>query len=608
MTRRLFAAFAGAAVLALAAPPSARAQTAAEAAQFVQRANQELLALQIRATRAQWIQENFITEDTEGLNAETANELAMAYQKLAQGAKPFDKITVPGDIRRQLTLLKISVVTQGVTAVAPPSDPKEASELSSLIAANDGAYGKGKYCKGGGTANCLDINAIAKTMATSRNPAELLDVWKGWNAVGAPMRPRYERFVALANKGARELGYADNGALWRSIYDMPPEQFDKELDRLWGQLQPLYKSLHAYVRRKLNEQYGSSVAPATGMIPGHLLGNIWAQDWQNIFPIVASKTAPSAGFDVTELLKKKNTQPTDMFKIAERFFVSLGMQPLPETFWHRSLLTKPRDRDVVCHASAWSMDYKNDLRIKMCTEVTGEDLLVVHHEEGHLYYDRAYNPLPLLYQTGANDGFHEAIGDAIALAVTPEYLKTIGLLDVVPGTAADTMLLLQKALEKVAFLPFGLLVDRWRWGVFSGAIKPSEYNKAWWDLRAKYQGVAPPVARSEKDFDPGAKYHVAGNVPYARYFLAAVLQVQFYRAMCREVGWTGPLHRCTFYGNKKAGAKLERMLKLGASKPWPDALFEITGSRELDAGPMLEYFAPLKVWLDQQNKGQTLGW
>jgi peptidyl-dipeptidase A len=366
--------------------------------------------------------------------------------------------------------------------------------------------------------------------------------------------------------------------------------------------------LHAYVRRSLNAQYGSAVAPATGLIPAHLLGNIWAQDWSNVYPLVASKTAPSAGFDVTELLKRKGLQPLDLFKIAERFYVSLGMKPLPETFWQRSLFTKPRDREVVCHASAWSMDYKEDLRVKMCTEVNAEDLSTVHHEEGHLYYDRAYNTLPLLFQTGANDGFHEAIGDAIALSVTPDYLKTIGLLGAVPSTAADTMILLNNALAKVAFLPFGLLVDRWRWGVFSGEIKPADYNKAWWQLRAKYQGVSPPAARTEKDFDPAAKYHVAGNVPYARYFLAAVLQFQFYRAMCREAGWKGPLHRCSVYGSTAAGERFSRMMRLGASKPWPDALYELTGSRELDASAILDYFAPLRVWLDQQNRGKPVGW
>jgi peptidyl-dipeptidase A len=307
-------------------------------------------------------------------------------------------------------------------------------------------------------------------------------------------------------------------------------------------------------------------------------------------------------------MRKANMQPADLFRIAERFFLSLGFDSLPATFWTRSLLTKPRDRDVICNPSAWFLDWKDDLRIKMCAEVTGGDLQVAHHEEGHLYYYRAYNDLPLLYRMSAHDGFTEAVGDAIALAVTPEYLKTIGLLDAVPSAAADTMLLLRQALVKVAFLPFGLLVDRWRWGVFSGAIKPSDYNKAWWELREKYQGVSAPVARGEDQFDPAAKYHVVSNTPYSRYFLAGVLQFQFYQAMCRAAEWTGPLHRCTFYGNKAAGTRLARMLQLGGSKPWPDALFELTGTHEMDAGPLLEYFAPLKAWLDQQNTGQPVGW
>ena len=585
--------------------------TVADAQKFIADANRELLDLGIKAGRAQWIQQNFITEDTEAQNAEISNQLAQAYGRLAVAAKRFDGLTLPTDLRRQLTLLKISVITQGTTAAAPPSNPKEATELAELIASMDGSYGKGKYCrkpKGGGAEQCLDINAVSRIMGESRDPAELLDVWKGWHAVGAPMRTRYSRFVTLANKGAQELGYGDAGVLWRSIYDMPPEQFDKELDRVWAQLEPFYRSLHAYVRRSLNAKYGSAVVPPTGLIPAHLLGNIWAQDWSNIFPLVASKSAPSAGYDVTDLLKRKGIQPLEMFRIGERFYTSLGMKPLPETFWQRSLFLNPRDREVVCHPSAWSLDFKEDLRVKMCTEVNAENLYTIHHEEGHLYYYRAYNTLPLLFQTGANDGFHEAIGDAIALSVTPEYLRKIGLLDVVPSAAADTMILLKTALDKIAFLPWGLLVDRWRWGVFSGAIKPADYNKAWWQLRAKYQGVSPPTARTENDFDPGAKAHIAQNVPYARYFLAAVLQVQFYRAMCREAGWTGPLYRCSVYGSKAAGEKFSRMMSLGASKPWPDALYELTGSRQLDAGAILEYFAPLRAWLDQQNRGQTVGW
>jgi peptidyl-dipeptidase A len=243
----------------------------------------------------------------------------------------------------------------------------------------------------------------------------------------------------------------------------------------------------------------------------------------------------------------------------------------------------------------------------MCIQVRGEDFVTVHHELGHNMYQRAYEHQPFLFKNGANDGFHEAIGDSIALAITPEYLNKVGLLATIPQSD-DTGYLLRMALDKVAFLPFGLLIDQWRWKVFSGEIKPADYNAAWWEMREKYQGISPPVARSEADFDPGAKYHVPANVPYTRYFLARVLQFQFYRAMCREAGFTGPLYRCSFYGNKAAGAKLNAMLEMGQSKPWPAALYVLTGERQMDAGAMMEYFAPLKQWLDEQNKGKQVGW
>ncbi len=254
------------------------------------------------------------------------------------------------------------------------------------------------------------------------------------------------------------------------------------------------------------------------------------------------------------------------------------------------------------------MDSRNDLRVKMCIEVTSEFFQTVHHELGHNFYQRAYNTLTPLYQNGANDGFHEAIGDAIALSITPRYLQQVGLLDKLPPASGDTLLLLQQALDKVAFLPFGLLVDQWRWKVFAGEVTPANYNQAWWDLKLKYQGVAPPVARSESDFDPGAKYHVAGNVPYSRYFLAHILEFQFYRAMCKAAGHVGPLYTCSFYGSKAAGAKLAKMLAAGQSRPWQETLYEMTGERDLDAGAMAEYFEPLRVWLDRQNAGRKVGW
>jgi len=436
-------------------------------------------------------------------------------------------------------------------------------------------------------------------------------MWQSWHEnVGRPMRSDYARMVDIANQGARDLGYKDLGAMWRSGYDMPPDDFAKLTDKLWRQVKPLYDQLHCYTRAKLNAKYGSKVQPASGPIRADLLGNMWAQEWGNIYDVVAPKGVGDLGFDVTDLLVAKEYDHLKMVKAGEGFFSSLGFEPLPETFWKRSQFLKPQDREVVCHASAWDLDNKDDLRIKMCIKVNGEMFTTIHHELGHNYYQRAYNKQSYLYLNGANDGFHEAIGDAVALSITPDYLVQVGLLDQaqVPGEDKDLGLLLRQAMDKVAFLPFGLLVDKWRWGVFSGSIPIGFYNTAWNDLRLQYQGITPPVERSEADFDAGAKYHVPGNTPYTRYFLARILQFQFYKAACDASGWTGPLHRCSFYGNKEVGAKLNAMLEMGASKPWPDALEAFTGSREMDGSAMIAYFQPLMTWLEEQNKSRQCGW
>jgi peptidyl-dipeptidase A len=588
-----------AAVVKKAAPARGKAPTVAEAKAFAEEAEAKLLALSIEASRAGWVQSTYITDDTEALAAK-ANERAInAGVAYAKKATRFDGLKLPADTARKLMILK-----NGLT-LAAPADPKESEEVTRIAAAMEGEYGKGKYCPQGKD-KCLDLQDITKIMAESRDAAQLLDVWRGWYTISIPMRPEYRRFVELANKGARELGFKDSGAMWRSKYDMPPDAFAKEVDRLWEQLKPLYVSLHAYVRWKLREKYGD-VVPANGPIPAHLLGNMWAQDWSNVYDLVAPKDA-DPGYDLTKILKAKNLDAKEMVRYGERFFTSLGFAPLPDTFWERSLFVKPRDREVVCHASAWDVDNVNDLRIKMCIDTTAEDFTTIHHELGHNFYQRAYNTKPVLFRDSANDGFHEAVGDTIALSITPEYLVKIGLLDKAPDPSKDIGLLLNRALEKLAFLPFGLIVDQWRWKVFDGSITQANYNASWWDLRTRYQGVAPSVARTENDFDPGAKYHVAGNVPYTRYFLAAILQFQFHRALAHAAGCTGPLHRCSIYANKEAGRKLDTMLQMGMSKPWPDALEAITGQREMDATAIRDYFAPLQKWLDEQNKGKPVGW
>jgi peptidyl-dipeptidase A len=579
------------------------APTAEEAKKYIENAEAELLNLGVNASRASWVEENFITEDTEKIAADANEVLNTASTAYAKEAHRFDGLQLAPELARKRLLLELAA---GFPA---PNDAKAQKELADILASLDGDYGKGKWCPDGRNGKCLDVTAVEKLMAESRDPEELKRAWVGWHAIGAPMRQRYARMVALGNSGARELGYPDVGALWRSNYDMPPDDFAKEEDRLWEQLKPLYLSLHAYVRGQLRKRYGKDLVPADGPIPAHLLGNIWSQEWNNVYSLMDSPK-PSDSYDLTKTLLGRKTDARGMVKYGENFFVSLGFAPLPPTFWDRSLFTKPTDREVVCHASAWDVDSKEDLRIKMCIQIREEDFRTIHHELGHNFYQRAYMNQPPLFQSSANDGFHEAVGDTIALSVTPEYLKNIGLIETVPPASGDIDYLLQQALEKVAFLPFGLLVDKWRWEVFSGQVKPENYNKAWWELRRKYQGVAPPVERTEADFDPGAKYHVPANVPYARYFLARILQFQFHRALCKEAGNAGPLDRCSIYGNKTAGERLNQMLRMGQSKPWQDALEALTGQKQMDATALADYFAPLKTWLDAQNnaKSYPAGW
>ncbi|MGB9471644.1 MAG: M2 family metallopeptidase [Candidatus Acidiferrum sp.] len=588
---------------ALQAQAPSAAPTPEEAKKFIESAEQRLFELGNKASRASWVHDNFITFDTDGIAADANEEATTAATQYAKEAHRFDHVQLSPELARKRYLLELA------SGFPAPDDPKAEKELAQILSSLEGDYGKGKWCPDGANKPCLDVTAIEKLMATSRDPEELKRAWIGWHAVGAPMRQRYARMVELGDQGASQLGYSDVGALWRSNYDMPPDQFAAEMDRTWEQLRPLYLSLHAYVRGQLAKKYGKDVVPPNGPIPAHLLGNIWAQEWNNVYDLMDSPK-PAQTFDLTSILVQRKTDPKGMVKYGENFFISLGFAPLPGSFWERSLFTKPADRDVVCHASAWDVDSKDDLRVKMCIQITEEDFRTIHHELGHNFYQRAYDMQPPLFQGSANDGFHEAVGDTIALSVTPEYLKQIGLIESVPPASGDIDYLLQQALEKVAFLPFGLLVDKWRWEVFSGQVKPDDFNKAWWDLRLKYQGVAPPVARTEADFDPGAKYHVPANVPYARYFLARIYQFQFQRALCKTAGFQGPLHRCSIYGNKAAGEKLNAMLSLGQSKPWPDALEVLTGQKQMDASALADYFAPLKTWLDAQNKKNNypVGW
>ena len=606
MKTMMISALAVAAALAggVAIAQPAATPTAKDADAFVAKVEKDLADFSIDGARVAWINNTYINDDTDALAAKYGTIGTEMAVKFAKEAAQFQN--VPGlsfDTKRKLDTLR------GGLVLPAPTTAGSAAELSEIATRLNSTYGKGKGTRKGAPVNGSDIEAA---MGTSRDPAELKEMWTSWHDnVGKPMRGDYARMVEIANQGAKELGYPNVGAMWRSQYDMTPEQFAVLTDKLWNQVKPLYNELHCYTRARLNAKYGDAVQAKTGPIRADLLGNMWAQEWGNIYDVVAPAGAGDLGYEIGDLLKTKSYDWKKMVQTGEGFYSSLGFAPLPETFWQRSQFLKPADREVICHASAWDLDNKDDLRIKMCIKVNADDFVTIHHELGHNYYQRAYNKQPFLYLNGANDGFHEAIGDFVALSITPDYLVRIGLLDQakVPSADKDIGLLLRQAMDKVAFLPFGLLVDKWRWGVFAGDIQPADYNKAWTALRLQYQGITPPAARDDATaFDPGAKYHVPGNTPYTRYFLARLLQFQFYQAACKQAGWKGPLHRCSFYGNKEVGQRLNAMLEMGASKPWPDALEKFTGSREMSGDAMVAYFQPLMVWLKQHNKGQKCGW
>ncbi len=602
---KLFAGIALASILAAcsdkaADQPAAAAASAESAEDFVARINDELTDIGKEAAAAQWVRSTYITGDTAVIAAASSERYAKWHSESVQRALAYEDAELDATTRRALDLLKLG------TSAPSPDDAAKRKELAAITTEMEGIYGAGKYCRSQN--DCIPGPQLEQLMRDTRDYDELLEYWVGWREVSKPMRDKYARFVELANEGAAELGYANVGEMWRSNYDMSPAEFREDSRKLWNQVKPLYDALHCHVRAKLGEVYGEDKVPQDGPIPAHLLGNMWAQGWASLYDLV--EPYPGVGdIDVDATLKTKNYSPQEMVRSAESFYVSLGMPRLPDTFWERSMFSKPRDREVVCHASAWPMDGKDDVRIKMCINQTYDELRVIYHELGHVYYFLAYKDQPPLFQNGAHDGFHEAVGDTVVLSMTPGYLAEAGL---VKEAAQDQRAVInrqmQMALDGVAFLPFSQLVDEWRWGVFSGEISPDNYNGAWWELRQKYQGIVPPVGRSEADFDPGAKYHIPANTPYSRYFLARILQFQFHRSLCETAGHEGDLHACSIFNSREAGEKFFAMLAAGASQPWQDTLEAMTGSREMDATAIIDYFAPLMSYLEEQNDGRSCGW
>ena len=553
---------------------------------------------------ASWISSNFITYDSQKVIADYGTRYTLKSLERSREASSFDDVPTTDEQRRMLNILKSSFV------MPPPLNKELASELSSITTSLEAMYGSGEHCYEDGT--CYDLEAFESIIDNSRDPDELLKAWQGWHEIGKPMKPMYIRMVDIGNQGSKDLGYKGLSDLWFSKYDMPAEDFLNETDRVWEEVKPLYDALHCHVRAKLNEHYGDDIVSKSGPLPVHLLGNMWGQSWSNIYDLVYTEESQQDSINVTKIIEEKGLDEIDMVKYAEDFFLSIGFEPLPDTFWERSLFVKPRDRSVVCHASAWNLDpANNDLRIKMCIEKNEEDFVTIHHELGHIFYYQAYNHLPTLFQGGANDGFHEAFGDLLTLSITPDYLTQIDFITEEEASVAkeDPIgLLMKQALDGVVVVPWALMLDKWRSGVFNGEIDETNLNSSWWELREYYQGINTSTERSEDYFDPGAKYHIPGNTPYTRYYLARIMQYQFHEALCNEIEFDGLLHECSIYGSEKAGDKIISTMAMGESLPWQDAFENLTNSRQLSGKSILNYYAPLKDWLDEQNKNRTCGW
>ena len=553
---------------------------------------------------ASWISSNFITYDSQKVIADYGTKSTLKSLERSREAASFDGLDTSKENQRMLNILKSSFV------MPPPLDEELASELSEITTSLEAMYGSGEYCFD--DEECYDLEAFESIIDNSRDPKELLRAWEGWHEIGKPMKPMYMRMVDIGNQGSVDLGYEGLSDLWFSKYDMPAEDFLDDTDRVWSEVKPLYDALHCHVRAKLNEHYGDEVISKTGPLPVHMLGNMWGQSWSNIYDLVYEEKPDSKYIDVTKIINEKSLSEIEMVEYAEDFFISMGFKPLPKTFWERSLFVKPRDRSVVCHASAWNLDpANNDLRIKMCIEKNEEDFITIHHELGHIFYYQAYNHIPTVFQAGANDGFHEAFGDLLTLSITPDYLVDIGFIsedDAEEAKQDPIGLLMKQALDGVVIVPWALMLDKWRSGVFDGEIDESNLNSSWWSLREEYQGINTSYERSENYFDPGAKYHIPGNTPYTRYYLASIMQYQFHEALCNLIDYDGYLHECSIYGNKEAGDRIISTMAMGQSLPWQDAFENLTGSRQLSGKSIMNYYAPLKEWLDEENKNRTCGW
>lgn len=579
---------------------------------FVSEMDRELRLWRRDLASRQWQLDTNVTADSKVKLDELRGQFLAWRARRVKVAAKFNLAMTPSHVSRQVQQFLVS---------GAPNDPAVGKRMAVLQTRMLSSYTFASSRRFSSVTSSV-CGEAGDVMSRSRDPEVLRDAWISWRddvSREGQMREDYREFVQLANTGARDNGYSDYGHFWRQSQFFQTPDIDRQVASLWRETRPLYVQLHAYIRRKLRQQYGSDVIGESGTIPAHLLGDMWAQDWSNIFDL-ADPFPTSATPEVTTSGDDVISDVTERLQAAEAYFLQVGLRPLPHDFWNTSMLVKPQDRLVNCHAQAFDMYRPGQFRVKMCACASESSLRRFYHELGHVQYAMAYTDQPTIFREPANAALAETVGDVIQIAAANEaWLDEEGRshecdipthADVTTRQEHDIRHLLRQALRTVAFLPFGLLVDRWRYDVMAGYVTPRQYNAHWWHLRHKYQGVKPPVPRSERDFDAGSKYHIPAHRPYLGYFVSTSLQFQVLESLCRGIDHKGPLHTCRLSTSRKATWPLRNLMSAGSSQPWQDLLQDFTGSRTVSARALVNYFRPLQRWLEADNRkhGERTGW
>ncbi|NXG01256.1 ACE2 enzyme, partial [Sakesphorus luctuosus] len=584
-----------------------------QAQKFLEEFNRMAEDISHESSIASWHYNTNITEENAKKMNEASAKWSTFYDEASKNASSFSV----GSIEDNLIKLQIQTLQDRGSSVL---SSEKYNRLGTVLSTMSTIYSTGTVCKINDPSECLVLEpGLDAIMADSTDYNERLWAWEGWRAdVGRMMRPLYEEYVELENEVAKLNNYSDYGDYWRANYEAKfPKDYEYSRDQLiedvektFEQIKPLYQQLHAYVRHHLERVYGPKLISSTGCLPAHLLGDMWGRFWTNLYALTVPYPA-KPNIDVTSAMVQKGWNAIKIFEAAEAFFTSIGLYNMTDGFWRNSMLTEPTDgRKVVCHPTAWDLG-KNDYRIKMCTKVTMDDFLTAHHEMGHIEYDMAYSAQPYLLRSGANEGFHEAVGEIMSLsAATPEHLKSLGLLEPTFQEDEETEInfLLKQALTIVGTMPFTYMLEKWRWMVFRGEITKQEWTKRWWEMKREIVGVVEPVPHDETYCDPAALFHVANDYSFIRYYTRTIYQFQFQEALCKAANHTGPLHKCDITNSTAAGERLRQLLALGRSKPWTEALQNVTGEKYMNATPLLHYFEPLYEWLKKNNSGRFIGW